>query len=370
MLSFLCCFELADYSQTSVSYLSQSFMKVHQQGFGTVSQRALPICYKTVFSEGVACLISGPAKRKRKIYGGIYMKRPVFEGSAVAIVTPFGKEGVDYKKLAELVDFQISNGTDAIVVCGTTGEASTMPDEEHMATVKFVVDHVAKRVPVIAGTGSNDTAHGIELCKKAAQLGADALLTVTPYYNKTSQEGLFRHFRAMSEATTLPLILYNVPSRTNLNINPQTAKRLSEIPTVNAIKECNLAQVPEVARLCGDDLVIYSGEDGQVVPMLAMGAKGVISVAAHIIPKEMSTIVHSFLDGDILTSRRLQLEYLPLIDALFSDVNPIPVKEALNILGWEVGSCRMPLCEMTHECHAKLAAVLADYDLARYSKVH
>jgi len=294
------------------------------------------------------------------------MKRPVFEGSAVAIVTPFSKEGVDYKKLARLVDFQIENGTDAIVVCGTTGEASTMPDEEHLATIEFVVKHVNGRVPVIAGTSSNDTAHGIELCRKATSIGADALLSVTPYYNKTSQEGLYRHFKAMADCTPLPIILYNVPSRTNLNINPQTVKRLSEIPNIAAIKECNLLQVPEVARLCGDDIVLYSGEDGLVVPMLALGAKGVISVASHIIPREMSQLVHSFLKGDIAASRRIQLEYLPLINSLFSDVNPIPVKEALNILGWEVGECRMPLCEMSPECKARLVSVMAGYDLERY----
>ncbi len=295
------------------------------------------------------------------------MKKPVFEGSAVAIVTPFSKEGVDFKKLAELIDFHISNGTDAIVACGTTGEASTMPDQEHLAVIKFVVDRVAKRIPVIAGTSSNDTAHGVELCRKATELGADALLSVTPYYNKTSQEGLYRHFKAMAESTDLPIILYNVPSRTNLNIQPQTIKRLSAIPNIVAVKECNLLQVPEVARLCGDDIVLYSGEDGLVVPMLALGAKGVISVAAHIIPKEMSDLVHTFLSGDIAESRRIQLDYLPLINALFSDVNPIPVKEALNILGWEVGECRMPLCEMSPECKEKLRNVMAGYDLERYS---
>jgi len=295
------------------------------------------------------------------------MKKPVFEGSAVAIVTPFSKEGVDFKKLAELIDFHISNGTDAIVACGTTGEASTMPDQEHLAVIKFVVDRVAKRIPVIAGTSSNDTAHGVELCRKATELGADALLSVTPYYNKTSQEGLYRHFKAMAESTDLPIILYNVPSRTNLNIQPQTIKRLSAIPNIVAVKECNLLQVPEVARLCGDDIVLYSGEDGLVVPMLALGAKGVISVAAHIIPKEMSDLVHTFLNGDIAESRRIQLDYLPLINALFSDVNPIPVKEALNILGWEVGECRMPLCEMSRECKEKLRNVMAGYDLERYS---
>ena len=298
------------------------------------------------------------------------MKRPVFEGSAVAIVTPFSKEGVDYKKLAELVDFQLDNKTDAIVVCGTTGEASTMPDSEHIETIRFVIEKVAGRVPVIAGTSSNDTAHGIELCRKATELGADALLSVTPYYNKTSQEGLYRHFKAMADSTGLPIILYNVPSRTNLNIHPQTVKRLSEISNIVAIKECNLLQVPEVASLCGDDIILYSGEDGLVVPMLSLGAKGVISVAANIIPREMSDLVHSYLDGDTKESLRIQLAYLPLICALFSDVNPIPVKEALNILGWNVGDCRMPLCEMSPECRTKLTGIMSQYTLSEYSKYH
>lgn len=297
------------------------------------------------------------------------MKRPVFEGSAVAIVTPFSKEGVDYKKLAELVDFQLENKTDAIVVCGTTGEASTMPDAEHLEVVRFVIDRVAKRVPVIAGTSSNDTAHGVELCKKATALGADALLSVTPYYNKTSQEGLYRHFKAMSDSTDLPIILYNVPSRTNLNIQPQTIKRLSALPNIVAIKECNLLQVPEVARLCGDDLVLYSGEDGLVVPMLSLGARGVISVAANIVPQEMSELVHSYLDGDLKKSLQIQLDFLPLINALFSDVNPIPVKEALNILGWNVGLCRMPLCEMSPECRDRLECVMSGYSID-YAKYH
>ncbi len=294
------------------------------------------------------------------------MKRPVFEGSAVAIVTPFSKVGVDYKKLAELVDFQLDNKTDAIIVCGTTGEASTMPDEEHLATVRFVIEKVKGRVPVVAGTSSNDTAHGIELCKKATELGADALLSVTPYYNKTSQEGLYRHFKLMAESTHLPIILYNVPSRTNLNIQPQTAYRLSEFSNIVALKECNLLQVPEVARLCKDDLILYSGEDGLVVPMLSLGAKGVISVAANIIPAEMSKLVHSFLDGDIKTSLQIQLDYLPLINALFSDVNPIPVKEALNILGWDVGECRMPLCEMSPECRSRLECIMSEYKFTHY----
>ncbi len=296
------------------------------------------------------------------------MKKPVFVGCATAIITPFSKEGVDYKKLADLVNFQIENNVDAIVACGTTGEASTMPDAEHLKVIEFVVREVNGRVPVIAGTSSNDTRHGVELCKEATALGANALLSVTPYYNKTSQEGLYRHFAAMAESTDLPIILYNVPSRTNLNLNPCTIKRLSEIPNIAAIKECNLLQVPEVARLVGDDLVLYSGEDGLVVPMLSLGAVGVISVASHIIPREMSRIVHAFLEGKVEESRELQLRYLPLICALFSDVSPIPVKEALNLLGWDIGHCRMPLVDMSDEGKKKLADVLSSYDLSQYTR--
>ncbi len=298
------------------------------------------------------------------------MKRPVFLGSAVAIVTPFSKEGVDYKKLAELVNFHLANKTDAIVVCGTTGEASTMPDTEHLNVIRFVVGEVAGRIPVIAGIGSNDTAHAVELCKNASALGPDGLLSVTPYYNKTSQEGIFRHFKMIAEATSLPIILYNVPSRTNLNIMPHTLKRLSEIPNIIGVKECNIMQTPDVARLCGDDLIIYSGEDGLVVPLLSLGAKGVISVAANLMPAQMSQMVHAYLKGDVKESLRIQLELLPLINALFSDVNPIPTKEALNILGWNVGDCRMPLCEMSPEGHDKLAAVMTQYDLPEYGKLH
>jgi 4-hydroxy-tetrahydrodipicolinate synthase len=295
------------------------------------------------------------------------MKKPVFEGSAAAIITPFSQGGVDCKKLQQLVDFHLKNETDAIVVCGTTGEASTMPDSEHLEAVRIVVERVAGKIPVIAGAGSNDTSHGIKLAREASAIGVDALLIVTPYYNKTSQEGLFRHFDAMASATDLPIILYNVPSRTNLNIAPKTLLRLTQIINIVGVKECNLLQVPEVAHLCGDRLVMYSGEDGHVVPMLSLGAKGVISVAANIVPAMMSKMVHSYLNGDTSGSRRIQLDLVPLVNALFSDVNPIPVKEALNILGWDVGDCRLPLCEMSKEGHANLEAVLSNYDLSAHN---
>lgn len=296
------------------------------------------------------------------------MRKPIFEGAGVAIVTPFSNGGVDSKKLCQLVDFHLNHKTDAIVVCGTTGEASTMPDSEHLATIKTVVEHVNGRIPVIAGTGSNDTAHGVHLAKEATAIGADALLVVTPYYNKTSQEGIVRHFAATAEATDLPLVLYNVPSRTNLNIAPKTLRRLCDISNIAAIKECNLGQVPEVVSLCGDRLDIYSGEDGLVVPMLSMGGKGVISVVSHVVPETMSEMVHAYLNGDIVRARQLQCDIIPLVKALFCDVNPIPVKEALNMLGWEIGDCRLPLCEMNAENKEFLRNTLSQYDLSFHPK--
>lgn len=292
------------------------------------------------------------------------MKKPVFVGSAVALITPFNEGGVDTKKLHELIDFHLAHKTDAIVVAATTGEAATMPDEEHLATIRSVVEYVDGRVPVIAGTGSNDTVHGIKLAREATAIGADALLVVTPYYNKTSQEGLFRHFKATAEATHLPIIVYNVPSRTNLNIAPSTYQRLSQIENIVAAKECNINQVPETVNLCGDDLILYSGEDGLVVPLLSMGGKGVISVASHIVPESMHNMVESFMNGDVKNAAKIQADIVPLVKALFSDVSPIPVKEALNMLGWNVGACRMPLCEMSGSGKANLADVLKKYDLS------
>jgi len=289
------------------------------------------------------------------------MKKLVFEGSAVAIVTPFTDKGINFDKLSKLIDFQITNGTDAIVICGTTGEASTMPDHEHLSAVDFTVKESGGRIPVIAGVGSNDTAHGIELVKAAEALGVDALLNVTPYYNKASQEGLYRHFKVMAEAASIPTILYNVPSRTTMNIAPETMQRLSKIPNIVGVKECNLTQVPDCAFLCEKDFTFYSGEDGLVIPFLSLGGKGVISAVANILPKEVSQIVHLYLDGKHQEALQLQLSLLPLIHALFSDVNPIPVKEAMNILGWEVGPCRMPLCEMSEEGRAALEKTMQQY---------
>jgi 4-hydroxy-tetrahydrodipicolinate synthase len=275
------------------------------------------------------------------------MKKNVFTGSGVAIVTPFTNDGIDFNKLEELIEFQIKEGTDAIVICGTTGEASTMPDEEHKSAIKFAVETVRKRVPVIAGTGSNDTHHAIALSKYAEAVGSDAILTVTPYYNKTSQKGLVEHFKVIANNVSIPVILYNVPSRTNLNINPETIYELSLISNIVGIKECNFNQAGDIINLCGEDFAIYSGEDGMIYPFLSMGGKGVISVMANMIPKDTHNIVMKFMEGDISASRKLQLKTLNLIKALFCDVSPMPIKAAMNLMGMNVGKCRLPLIEIS-----------------------
>lgn len=275
------------------------------------------------------------------------MRKPLFIGSAVALVTPFTDTGVDYQALAELIEFQIQGGSDAIVICGTTGEASTMPDEEHIAVIKYAVERVNKRIPVIAGTGSNDTRHAIELSKEAEAVGADGLLSVTPYYNKATQKGLYEHFKIIANHVQVPIILYNVPSRTNLNLNPDTIKALSEIENIIAVKECNLGQVGDVVNLCGEDFSIYSGDDNTVLPLLSLGGKGVISTMANIIPKDTHNMVMRFFQGDITGAIKLQLQTLNLIKALFSEVNPIPIKAAVNLLGFKAGQCRMPLTELS-----------------------
>ena len=276
------------------------------------------------------------------------MKKTVFTGAAVAIVTPFDKDNkINYKKLAELIDFQIENSTDAIVICGTSGEGPTLTHEEHAEAIRFTAEYVAGRVPVIAGTGSNDTEYAVKLSNEAEKDGVDALLMVTPYYNKTSQAGLVAHFTAMAEAGGIPVILYNVPSRTGLNIAPETALELSKHPLINGIKEAsgNISQVAKVAALCGDALNIYSGNDDQVVPLLALGGKGVISVVSNVAPELVHNCCQAFFDGDTAKACALQLEMLPLEEALFCEVNPIPVKYAMNVLGWEAGECRLPLVE-------------------------
>lgn len=276
------------------------------------------------------------------------MKKPVFTGAAVAIITPMNADGtVNFEEFGRIIEDQIAGHTDAIVVCGTTGESATMPDAEHLSVIDYCVKKVNHRIPVIAGTGSNDTAHGIRLTQSAEKLGVDAVLLVTPYYNKTSQQGLIQHFTALANATSLPCILYNVPSRTGVNILPETAYELSKIPNINAIKEAsgNIAQVAKIAQLCGDSLNIYSGNDDQIVPLLALGGKGVISVLSNVAPHETHEICQKWFDGDIAASLAAQLKYLPLCEALFCDVNPIPVKFAMNQLGYQAGSCRLPLVD-------------------------
>jgi len=292
------------------------------------------------------------------------MRTPVFKGAGVAIITPFNDKGVNYDKLGELIDFQIENGISAIIVCGTTGEASTMPDEEHISTVRFAVQMTAGRVPVIAGAGSNDTLHAVKLSILCREAGADAILSVTPYYNKTSQNGLFEHFKTIAEASEIPVIIYNVPARTSLNIEPETLYRLSAIKNICGVKECNFKQLLEARSICPDDFVFYSGEDSMVVPLLSLGGSGVISVMANIIPRQTSDMVRHFLDGNTAESMRLQIFYSDLIKALFSDVNPIPLKEAMNQMGMDVGLCRLPLVEMSCSGKNNINKVLKKYNLA------
>ena len=276
------------------------------------------------------------------------MKQPVFTGAAVAIITPMHADGtVNFEELGRIIDDQIAHGTDAIVICGTTGESAALNHEEHVECIRFAVKHTAKRVPVIAGTGSNDTAFAIEISKEAEEAGADALLLVTPYYNKTSQAGLIAHYTAIANAVTLPCIIYNVPSRTGVILQPATRAELAKLPNVNAVKEAsgNISQVADVAALCGEELNIYSGNDDQIVPILSLGGKGVISVLSNVAPQQAHDICAAWFSGDTEKSLELQLKALPLCHALFADVNPIPVKWAMNRLGWNAGPLRLPLVE-------------------------
>ena len=274
-------------------------------------------------------------------------KRVIFTGSATAMVTPFTDGGLNLKALDRLVDYQLAGGTDALVVCGTTGEPSTMDISEEAVVISRTVERVAGRIPVIAGAGSNDTAFAIEISKEAEEAGADALLLVTPYYNKTSQAGLIAHYTAIANAVTLPCIIYNVPSRTGVNLQPATLAELAKLPNVNAVKEAsgNISQVADVAALCGEELNIYSGNDDQIVPILSLGGKGVISVLSNVAPQQAHDICAAWFSGDTAKSLELQLKALPLCHALFADVNPIPVKWAMNRLGWNAGPLRLPLVE-------------------------
>ncbi|QJA10096.1 4-hydroxy-tetrahydrodipicolinate synthase [Romboutsia sp. CE17] len=273
----------------------------------------------------------------------------IFKGSGVALITPFNEDGkVNFEKLGELVEFHIENNTDAIIACGTTGEASTLDDEEHLAVIKYVIDKVNKRIPVIAGTGGNDTNHSIYMSQQAEKLGTDALLVITPYYNKGNKSGIKKHFEAIAASVKIPIIMYNVPGRTCVNMSPSLVAELAKLDNIVAIKEASgdLAQVAEIARLVPDDFAIYSGNDDSILPLLSLGGHGVISVLANICPKETHDLVYKFFEGDLEISRKLQLEMKPLIDALFIEVNPVPVKTAANLLGFDVGNLRLPLAEM------------------------
>lgn len=292
---------------------------------------------------------------------------PIFRGIATALITPLTADGIDYAQFGKLIDWQIDQGINALVICGTTGESSTLSDAEHRRAIAFACERVNGRVPVIAGTGSNETAYAVELTKSACADGADAVLVVTPYYNKTTQNGLVAMYNTIADASTKPVILYNVPSRTGIGIQPETYVKLAQHPNIAAIKEANsdISKIVETFALVGDQLDIYSGNDDQIVPLLSLGSKGVISVLSNILPQQTHDICAKWFAGDVAGSRALQLELLELANALFSDVNPIPVKEAMNLMGMQVGDCRLPLLGMDEAGRGKLAAVLTKYGLMK-----
>lgn len=296
------------------------------------------------------------------------MKQTVFTGAGVALVTPFHADGsVNYEKFGELIDFQIENGTDALIIAGTTGESSTLTEEEHVEVLRFAIKHTNHRVPVIAGTGSNDTAFAVSLSQEAEALGADALLLVTPYYNKTTQRGLYMHYKTIAESVKLPVILYNVPSRTGMTIEVETAAKLAEIDNIVAMKDAvgNISYTAKLIEHCGDTLTVYSGNDDQIVPMMSLGAKGVISVLSNVMPRETHDLAMAALNGDYKTAAALQLSMLKLVNALFIETNPIPVKEAMNQMGMEVGACRLPLYDMAPANIEVLKAELAKHGLLK-----
>lgn len=290
------------------------------------------------------------------------MKNTVFTGAATAIVTPLTENGVDYESFGRLIDWQLAEGIDAIVAAGTTGEGSTLSDEEHREVLKFCVDRVAGRVPVIAGTGSNDTAYAIDLTKYACEIGCDAMLLVTPYYNKATQKGLIASFTAIADASTKPCILYNVPSRTGCNLLPETCAVLAEHPNIVAVKEAsgNISQIAQIAALCGDKLDIYSGNDDQIVPILSLGGKGVISVLSNVMPKETVEMCRLYREGRVAESCALQLKLLPLVNALFCEVNPIPVKAAMAAMGYGENCLRLPLTPMEPKNEEKLLNLMRE----------
>ncbi|MGE5627123.1 MAG: 4-hydroxy-tetrahydrodipicolinate synthase [Solirubrobacterales bacterium] len=289
----------------------------------------------------------------------------IFKGSAVAIVTPFTKDGVDFKKLEELLEWHVKEGTDAIVVCGTTGEASTMSEQERKDTIKHTVDVINKRIPVIAGTGTNNTAASVKMSVWAESIGVDGLLVITPYYNKTTQKGLIAHFKAVSDSVNTPIIIYNVPGRTGMNITAKTLSQLCDDKNIVAVKEAsgNISQIAEIKALCGDKLDIYSGNDDQVIPLMALGGIGVISVTANIIPKDVRDMAHLFLEGKTKEALKIQLDTLALTNALFIETNPIPVKTAMNLMGMNAGVLRLPLVEMTEGNLEVLKTEMKNYGL-------
>ena len=293
------------------------------------------------------------------------MKKTIFKGCGTAIITPFTKDGVNFEEFRKMIEFQIKNHADAIIVCGTTGESSTMTEQERKDTIRFAVEVANKRIPIIAGTGGNCTASAKEMSIYAESVGVDAVLIVTPYYNKTTQEGLIAHYKEIASSIKIPIILYNVPSRTGLNITPKTCLELSKIENIVAIKEAsgNLSQIAEISELCRDNLDIYSGNDDQILPILSLGGKGVISVLSNLIPSDVHNMVEYFEKGKIKEATKLQLDTLNLTKALFSEVNPIPVKAACNMMGFEAGTPRLPLIEMSESGKEKLALEMQKYGI-------
>ena len=290
----------------------------------------------------------------------------IFTGAGVALVTPMNADGsVNFEKMKELIEFQIANGTDALIICGTTGEATTISDEDQIECVRFAKEVAAGRVPVIAGAGSNDTAHCIELAQACETVGADGVLLVTPYYNKATQKGLILHYTAIANSIHIPIILYNVPGRTGCNLTPKTVAELAKVENIVAVKEAsgNLSQVAEIAALVGSDFDIYSGNDDQILPVLSLGDKGVISVLSNVAHKETHDMVVKVLNGDVQGAIKLQLDAIELISALFCEVNPIPVKTALNLMGYEVGACKLPLCDMEPKNLETLKTAMKNYGL-------
>ena len=292
-------------------------------------------------------------------------KETIFRGCGTAIATPFTEDGVNFEEFGKLLEDQIEAGVDAIIVCGTTGESATMSEKEKKETIKFAIDKIAKRTKVVIGTGSNNTKSAIEMSKYAEESGADALLVVTPYYNKTTQKGLVAHFKAIAESVSLPIIMYSVASRTGVNITPETCLELSKVDNIVAIKEAsgNISQVAKIAALCGDNLDIYSGNDDQIIPVLSLGGKGVISVLSNVMPKYTHDMTYKYFNGEVEEATKMQLDVIDLIDALFSEVNPIPVKYALNLMGYNFGKPRMPLIELSDSNKEKMKEIMKKHNL-------